>query len=170
MQFNARKCVVMHLGKSNKGRQYTMNNTAYMLDVVEVVKDLGVWISRDLKVSNQCGKDYAKVNKLLGVLNRAMEFKSVSIILRLYKTLIRPHVECCTSTWSPYYVKDKELIEKLQHRFTKLIPEVANLSYCDRLHRLGLWTLEERRIRADLVEVFKLIRGISSSPFNTFLT
>jgi len=49
MQFNVRKCVVMHLGKSNKSRQYTM------LDVVDVVKDLGVWISKDFKVSNQCG-------------------------------------------------------------------------------------------------------------------
>jgi len=91
-------------------------------------------------------------------------------MLRLYKTLIRPHVEYCTSTWSPYYVKDKELIEKLQHRFTKLIPEVANLSYFDRLHRLGLWNLEERRNRAYLAEVFKMIRGLSLLPFTIFLT
>jgi len=91
-------------------------------------------------------------------------------MLRLYKTLIRLHVEYFKSIWSPYYVKDKELIEKLQHRFTKLIQEVANLSYCDQLHILGQWTLEERRNRADLVEVFKMIRGLSSLPFTTFFS
>jgi len=99
-------------------------------------------------------------------------FKSVSKMLmsRLHKTLICPHVAYCTSIWSPYYVKDKEFIEKLQHRFTKLIPEDANLSYCDRLLRLGLWTLEERRNRADLVEVFKMIRGLSSVPFTALFS
>jgi len=55
-----------------------MNNA--ILYVVDVVKDLGVWTSKYLKVSNKCGKAYAKANKLLGVLNRTVEFKSVSIL------------------------------------------------------------------------------------------
>jgi len=65
-------------------------------------------------------------------------------MLRLYKSAVRPHLDYCTAAWSPYYVKDKELIERIQHRFTKMIPEAKDLPYMERLHRLNLWTLEER--------------------------
>ena len=72
-------------------------------------------------------------------------------MLKLYKSLVRPHLEYCTAAWSPHYVKDKELLERIQRRFTRMIPELKGLSYSDRLKALKLWTLEERRIRADLV-------------------
>jgi len=42
-------------------------------------------------------------------------------MLSLYKTLARPHVEYCSCAWNPSYKKDKELLEKTQHRFTKMI-------------------------------------------------
>jgi len=89
-------------------------------------------------------------------------------MLRLYKTLVRPHVECSISAWSPHYIKDKNQIEKVQRRFTKMIPELHGLTYGNRLKALKLWTLEERRNRADLIEVFKLFRGISTLPFENF--
>ena len=143
-----------------------MNNVR--LDVTDTVKDLGVWFSSDLKVSNQCGKAYSKANRLLGVLKRTIENKNTDVMLRLYKTLVRPHVEYCTSARSPYYPKDKEQIEKIQHGFTKMLPAVKCLSYTDRLHRLGLWSLEERRNRADLIEVYKMLNGLSSLSSKTF--
>ena len=59
--------------------------------------------------------------------------------------------------WSPCYQKDKILIEKVQHRFTRMIPGFSKLPYSERLKRLGLWSLEERRNRADLIEVFKIV-------------
>ena len=50
-----------------------------------------------------------------------------------------------------------------------MIPEVIkDLPYMERLHRLNLWTLEERRIRADLIEVHKMINGITSVKFESF--
>ena len=63
-------------------------------------------------------------------------------MMSLYKTLVRPHVEYCVSAWSPYYKKDKELLEKVQ-RFTKMILNMDGLSYEDRLQSLNLWSLEE---------------------------
>jgi len=93
-------------------------------------------------------------------------------MLLLYKTLVRPHVEYSISAWSPHYVKDKNQIEKVQRRFTKMIPELhgwtIGLTYENRLKALKLWTPEERRNRADLIEVFKLFRGISTLPFEKF--
>jgi len=62
-----------------------------------------------------------KAMKVLGMIKRTIRFKDTRVMLSLYKTLIRPHVEYCISAWNPHYEKDKELIEKVQRRFTKMI-------------------------------------------------
>jgi len=59
-------------------------------------------------------------------------------MLNLYKALVRPLLEYCTAAWSLHYVKDNEKLEKIQHRFSKLIPELKDLPYKDRIERLGL--------------------------------
>jgi len=61
---------------------------------------------------------YANANKILGIINRTIVNKHSDIIVKLYKSWVRPHVGYCTAAWSLYFVKDKELIEKIQHRFT----------------------------------------------------
>ena len=53
-------------------------------------------------------------------------------MLHLYKTLVRPRVEYCVSAWSPYYKNDKELLEKVQRRFTKSIKGMKGMSYEER--------------------------------------
>ena len=65
------------------------------------------------------------------------------------------------------YAKDKQILERVQHRFTRMLPKLKKLDYSDRLEELKLWTLEERRNRADLIEVFKIYRGISKIPFES---
>jgi len=76
--------------------------------------------------------------------------------LSLYKTLVRPHLEYCSPAWSPHYKKDKQLLERVQRRFTRMPPGLKSMEYDDRLKALGIWSLEERRNRADLLEVFKI--------------
>jgi len=75
--------------------------------------------------------------------------------------LVKPYVEYCSSAWNPHYIKDKQLIEKVQRRFTKMIKNMKGKSYEKRLHCLRLWTLKERRNRQDLIEVFKMCNGLS---------
>ena len=70
-------------------------------------------------------------------------FEDLKIMLNLYKTLVRPHVEYCVSAWSPYYKKDKELLENVQRRFTKMIKGMKGKSYEKRLQKLNLWSLEK---------------------------
>ena len=65
-------------------------------------------------------------------------------------------------------ITDKQLLENVQHRFTRLFPHLRNMCYHDRLRRLGLWTLQERCNRADLLEVFKLKAGLSNITLPTF--
>jgi len=82
-------------------------------------------------------------------------------MLNLYKTLVRPHVEYCVRAWSPYYKKDKELLEKVQRRFTKMIKGMKGKSYEERLQKMNQWSLEERRNRQYLTEVLKICKGFS---------
>ena len=152
----------MHLGYRNCEYSYYMDGTTLEVGLLELEKDLGITISKDLNVSQQCKQAYSKASRMLGVINRSIKSKDRYILLSLYKSLVRPNLEYCISAWSPHYVKDKELLERIQHRFTRMIPELRNLPYLQRLEELKLWTLEERRTRADLIEVYKIIRRISS--------
>jgi len=77
-------------------------------------------------------------------------------MLSLYKTLVRPHVEYCSCVWNPSYKRDKELLERLQHRYTKMIINMREKTYEERLKFLVLWTLEEHRNRQGIIEVFKM--------------
>ena len=81
-------------------------------------------------------------------------------MLKLYKTLVRPHLEYCVQFWSPYYRKDIIQLERVQKRFTRMLPGLDGLSYKERLDRLGLFSLGRRRLRGDLIEVYKIMRGI----------
>jgi len=119
-------------------------------------------------VALHCKECYSKANKMLGLISRTIKYRHKSILLNLYKSLVRPHLDYCSSVWNPYYSKDKELLERVQHRFTRLFPELRGLPYDERLQQLGLWSLEERRNRADLIEVFKMFKGFTAVPWTNF--
>jgi len=121
-----------------------------------------------MKVALHCRDSYSKANRMLGMISRTIAYRHPTVLLNLYKSLVRPHVDYCSSVWNPYYVKDIELLERVQHRFTRLFSELRNLPYDDRLRQLGLWSLQKRRNRTDLIELFKLVKGFSSTPWNVF--
>ena len=123
---------------------------------------MGIELSADMKSSNQCPKAFNKANKMLGMIHKTIKYKNPEIMVRLYKTLVRPHLEYCTAAWSPHYSKDKELLEKVQHKFTRMMPSMKNVQYEDHLKLLKLWTPEERRNCADIIEVYKILNGHSS--------
>jgi len=142
-----------------------------MLNVVQQEKDLGVLLSNNLKVSAQCQQACSKALRILGMINRTIVYciyRHTDILLKLYKLMVRPHLEYCIVAWSPYYIKDKVLIEKVQRRFTRMIPSVSKLPYEQRLAKLQLWSLEDRRVRADIIELYKTINGLSTVEFNCF--
>ena len=94
-------------------------------------------------------------------------FKSFDILLQLYKSLVRPHLEYCTAASSPYYQKDKKLIA-IQRRFTRMVPALREVWYESRLKSLKLWSLEHWRVRANLIEVFNMFQGISIVDISTY--
>ena len=91
-------------------REY--NITGKTLGSVEDQKDLGVRVHRTLKAASQVEAVVKKAYGVLAFINRGIEIRSREIMLQLYKTLVRPHLEYCAQFWSPHYRKDVEKIEK----------------------------------------------------------
>ena len=131
MLFNTDKCKIIHIGHSNCHADYYMSGNK--LEIVDEEKDLGVIVSKDLKWDKQCSQAVKKANRMLGVIKRNFTDRSKETIMPLYKSLVRPHLEYCVPIWSPHYQKDIELVEGVQRRATKLIDEVRNLHYEERI-------------------------------------
>jgi hypothetical protein len=164
MNFNVEKCKVMHFGANNLKEQYSINSN--VLTEVTEERDLGIIVQNDLKVSEQCGKVVKTANCILGMIKRTFQNKSKDIILPLYKSLVRPHLEYCVQAWCPHLVKDIKLIENIQHRATKMISDLHGQTYEQRLTALNLTTLETRRLRGDLIEMFKILKGFDKTCIN----
>ena len=91
------------------------------------------------------------------------------LIIPLFKAIVRPYLEYCVQARRPYQQKDINKLESVPQRATtihtggKLIPELRHFSY---ERRLGLTTLEIRRLRGDLIEVFKILNGYEDIESN----
>ena len=168
MLFNFGKCKCLHTGPGNTGMNYEMGGTILSKTVKE--KDLGVTMNANMKVSEQCRIAASKGNQVLGMILRNITYiyKEKSLIVPLYKAIVRPHLEYCIQAWSPYLRKDIDMLEKIQRRATKLIPGLRDLSYEERLNECGLTTLETRRLRGDQIELFKILKGYENIDSNIF--
>ena len=151
------KCKCLHIGQANAKHNYLMNNTVLLS--TEREKDVGVVVSSDMKVSEQCGIAARKGNQILGLIRRNIAYRDKRLIIPLYMSLVRPHLEYCIQAWRPHMRKDIDKLERVQRRATRLISEISQLSYEERLQQCRLTTLETRRIRGDQIEVFKIMHG-----------
>ena len=162
MSFNAGKCKVMHLGKQNPHKQYSMldsNNEHCVLTDTKTEKDLGVLIDCHLSFTEHITAQVNKANRALGALKHTYKYIDKHTFKHLYKSLIRPHVEYASPVWTVRTKYNQDVLERMQRRATKIIPEIKHLSYPDRLKALDLPTLLYRRKRADVLQLYKIFHG-----------
>jgi len=168
MSFNVEKCKVLHIGKKNRKARYEINGIR--IGVVTEEKDLGVIVADDLKVAKQCNKAASKGNQKLGMIRRTFTCKNKSIMTKLYKSIVRPSLEYCVQAWRPHLKKDIDALERVQKRATRMITECKGKDYEKRLECVNLTTLEMRRERADMLEVYKIMNGMEGLREKDFFT
>jgi hypothetical protein len=157
MEFNIKKCKVMHLGHNNTEHTYFMNGQ--QLEKTEEERDIGVSVVKSLKQASQCKKAARTAQVVLSQISRAFHYRDRHIFLRLYKQYVRPHLEFSSPAWSPWLEADKEVLEKIQKRAVNMVSGLKASTYEEKLKELGLTTLEERRHQTDMVQVFKIVTG-----------
>ena len=166
MSLNVSKCACIHFGYNNPGRTYFIGDAA-VADCNRFI-DLGVLVADNLKPSAQCFRAAARAQKMLAIIKLAFKFLSVHSLSVLYKSFVLPLLEYCSVVWCPYYVRDIEILEKVQRRFTRILPVFRDLPYKDRLEKYHLSSLFARRLYFDLLCVFKIIHGFIDVDANSF--
>ena len=140
------------------------------LKVTELEKDVGVHFSTDLKFDAHIDYIVKKANQLVGIIKRSFSHLDKENFVNLYKTIIRPHLEYANVIWHPMLKRQKLAIEAVQRRATKIVPEMRNLSYPDRLKYLNLPSIKYRQLRGDLIQTYKIIHNIDNINSHDFFT
>ena len=109
-----------------------------------------------MKLTKQCQKAAQTASSVLGQITRAFHYRDRNTFIKLYKQYVRPHLEFAVTAWSPWTEADKACLEKVQRRAVKMISGMACNDYMDRLAELGMETLEEKRHRMVMAQVYKL--------------
>jgi hypothetical protein len=124
-------------------------------------KDIGVYLDQQLKFSEHCQQITNKANSLNFRIFQSFATREPKVLFSIFKTYVRPILEHNSTVWSPYLKKDIRRVEGPQRRFTKRLSGYeTEFTYLQRLHALGEETLLVRRIKADLVLVYKIIHGL----------
>ena len=170
MFFHIKKCKYLHIGKNLPDTQYIMSVDQNPTEVTQVTseKDLGIIFDEKLIFRDRISKKAALANRNLGLIFRSFTYIDKAMFLNLYKPLVRPHLDYATSVWSPMYKKDSIMLENVQRRATRLVNSLSGRTYEDRLKVSGLPTLEYRRLRADVIQVYKILNQIDHVDIDKF--
>ena len=178
MSYNKSKCHTLHLGSKNPNNTYLLSRCDIMNEVTSTAeihklqnvhheKDLGVIIDDKLSFTQHMESKLLKAKQMLGIVRSTFKYINEDIFLRLYKSIIRPHLEYADIVWAPTTKEYQDKLEKFQRRATRIVPSLSHLSYTERLQKLNLPTLQYRRLRSSMLFLYKYSHNLIDADFNT---
>ena len=112
-----------------------------------------------------------RANQVLGSMARAISWRVKTTWIRMYKEQVRPLLEYCSPAWCPWTNRDKETLEKVQRRAVRMVTGLPHsMTYEEKLPVLGLTTLADRRVRGDMIEMFRSLGGHNTVGHRQFFT
>ncbi|CAH8480123.1 unnamed protein product [Dicrocoelium dendriticum] len=155
LHFNVSKCKVLSI-RHQGSYSYRLGTDVLQQSTLE--RDLGVLVQDDLGCSRQSEKASKTGNQHVGLLRRAFGQINSSIFRQMLSAYVRPHVEYAIQAWHPWLKHDLNALEQPQRRASKNVTGMRNLSYQERLRRLGLFSGSYRRLRGDLIMTYLILR------------
>ena len=128
-------------------------------------------VTCDIKWSAHIEHICHKASITLYQIFKCIKTKNIWTWVKLFNTYIRPKLEFNTPIWSPFLVKDINLIESIQRRFTKIAFNKCSIpftSYEDRLQKINILSLQKRREYFDLVLMYRVINNLSDLRFEDY--
>jgi len=164
MSLHLDKCIVLHFGAKNPRNDYHIDGVKIKSE--DVARDLGVHVSIMGDSTAHVNKIAKKAQGVLLQIRRATVLRDSSTIVSLYRSYVRPLLESAAPAWNPTKRGDVNALEKVQKRCMRLICNLGEKNYEEKLKELGLQTLEERRLRGDLIETYKYMHGYNDTDPN----
>lgn len=160
LNFNPQKCQLLRLGKVDITFNYTIGNSR--IQECNEAKDLGVLVQKSLKPDLHIHQIAAKATKVAFTIKRTMNAVSKFSGKLLFTALVRPIMEYGAAAWCPMTAANSAVLEKVQRRYTKHLPGLYNTPYEERLRILDLFSLRHRRLRGDMILLYRLFQSESS--------
>ncbi|XP_076059106.1 uncharacterized protein LOC143035878 [Oratosquilla oratoria] len=160
MNFNIKKCSIMEFGKSKNriSGQYKIGTKE--VKIVSSEKELGVIINKDMSPKKHINKTVGETYNLFKSVKVAFNCLDEVMVKKILVTLIRPRLEYSVTLWTPSTKKNIKKLERIQRATTKMAPTLSKLTYEQRLSKLELPTLEQRRERGDLLAIYRIMKGM----------
>ena len=160
IKFNINKCKYLAINK----KSHEFNTINYNINKIKLMennreKDLGILFDSKLTFEHHIEDKIRKASRLLGLIKRAFTYLDSRAWVTIYKCLIRPILEYGNCIIYPKTITLQTRLENVQRKFTKCIPELKFLAYEERLKKLKILSLHDRRIRGDLIQAFKIMKG-----------
>ena len=131
MELHPDKCRVVHFGCKNPQNDYYIGQN--QIESADVVKDLGIYVNRNLEPSVHVAKIARKAHVVLSQIQRATTLRDSKTFIGLYKSFVRPHLETAASVWNPSKREDVIMLEKFQRSAFRMVTDLGDIPYDQKL-------------------------------------